>query len=483
MVKKQARDPQTHTYVKGNKLHRSGKAQRVGDIYISKDVDMSGIDLSLFTEDMDASVTDLSLANISMTSEDRNVMRAHPQLWSTVKNQDTQLSNFKKFIESDVSDVNMLDVSQISFAESSKGSFYSGKMPGKRTTKRSKGGSVRSTGRAGVGAKAIGKRTGYRPLSNVGVHHNVRGFLHPHANSKPRIMDGATAASQTSYLKAIHEFVVPAGRIGVILLTHGATQIAAMKPDNFSGITESITAAAGEIGIDVSAIAATSGQMAKYGSVDRWRMVSRGVKINFLNTSETNDGWFESFRLTDNFGTNDTQITEAPAASNTAYIHPTSSRLDAVRDLSATSAVRMSYLADSLKNISNFYFKLNPFAEEHPFINIPKNFAIQNEGGAVNYIPGPPQSWTFGGSESKTVQPLLNAFHDYTWDEVVIVVHAGASDARLLLDFASNMEIVYENSSTLSRFHQKTTTNSLLTKKLHAASQSSVSAGMSIKTF
>ena len=51
---------------------------------------------------------------------------------------------------------------------------------------------------------------------------------------------------------------------------------------------------------DTSGVPSTtaSGHLSKIGNIDRWRMVSQAIRLSLINTTDADDGWFESYRIT-----------------------------------------------------------------------------------------------------------------------------------------------------------------------------------------
>lgn len=307
------------------------------------------------------------------------------------------------------------------------------------------------------------------------INSNLRGILYPHSNTKPRHMDGATNESQTRYVRAINQLSVLPGDVGMIIMSPIATTLYSSRP-GAAGTVGSVIADLNEIGIDSSGIAATTGIFQKLGDVDRWRVVSRGMKLSLLNTTDTNDGWFESFRVTSDPGVDEMQINDSPTA-NQAFLTHEATYFNRIALTANTSAQRLSYHADSVKNIGNFYFRLNPYAEEHPFIDINASYNISS---TAVYVPGPPKVWQPNGADTQSYRPLIDHYLDPTYDSLCILIHGGASGTNVLIDAVSNDEVIYENSSQLARFHSKTTAHIEAQRRAHRLASSHHSAALGI---
>jgi hypothetical protein len=143
----------------------------------------------------------------------------------------------------------------------------------------------------------------------------------------------------------------------------------------------------------------------------KWRIVSTGLKINLINSSEYNDGYFEAIRI-------------SMGQENTAHDE------DALRtELNAAIGVnnsqmidQPSYVTGKLKDIHKFVFQCRPDGLNHDF--------------------------------NSNTDTLDNGF-----DCVLIRITgraAGAGDTnltKLMCHVVSNQEIVYKSNYALSRFH------------------------------
>lgn len=365
-------------------------------------------------------------------------------------------------------------------AKDSKGFFKSKKMSKiAMKNKGSKGKKKKNYNRSGnVGAAPIGVRKYNRkPFLSPTVADSVRGLLYPHAISNPRLLDGATHESQTHTQAIIDELTVGSSAIGYIYLTPGVTSclyVAGQINANPASFLEPDFDAL--LGIDSTDCTGT-GIMKKIGAVDRWRHVSTGLKCNLLNTSEQNDGWFESFRVTDLPGISDVAFKETVAGSDRAFFFPKGSFFDNMYNSKENSKVRNSYICDSLKNIDKYYFRLNPFAEEHPFIDVNKEYEIQSTN---QYVDITSEQWFPNGNDTQSWRPLVDHLFDHTFDSIIIFIHPGANGSKILMDAVKNLEVVYSNESQLARFHQATVSHKTAAKAVTQTQHNQASAGISL---
>lgn len=309
--------------------------------------------------------------------------------------------------------------------------------------------------RRNVGAPSLYPRTG-RSYMPYNIKQNIRGLLNAHAPVKPRIMDGAVSESQTHNNRTSTTVTFPTSQIGLILMQPDCL-VPLVYRTSALGLTTSIRNNANDLHLDTTNMPAGTGAgfIRKQGDIDRWRVVSQSVKIDLLNTTETNDGYFQCFRVSSTAPVAEQRLTDS-VIPNEGFLEPESSWLGTLQTANNAATERPSYFSAPLKDIGKYEFHLNPFAESHPFIHIPDNFEIQS---SASYVPGPPQSWTIGRGDSLAYQKLFDSVHDKTFDMLAIVIFAGStpSGSQLLVDSAQNLEVVYETDSALARYHQPAT--------------------------
>lgn len=307
------------------------------------------------------------------------------------------------------------------------------------------------------------------------VKENFIGMLNPHSGYKPRIMDGAVAESQTSYLKDLRTVTVPANTTGVICILPGLSVITASVAD-ISASAATYTATNEDGYLDTTAMAGASGNMFMGGPAAKWRHVSTGTKVTLLNTSEENDGWFSCYRLAQLPAIDSILVADSTTA-GTAYCAPDNTYLEGLSD-NTESQNRGSHFAGALKDIDKYYFRLHPYAEEHPFITLDGGFEITATG---TYAGGPPKIWLPTVGNSQSFRPIRERFFDDTFDGIVILIKTGAHASSLLLDTCRNIEVVYRNTSNLARFHKGTEMDAFYHKRAHKLMKSIQTAAIAVK--
>jgi len=169
-------------------------------------------------------------------------------------------------------------------------------------------------------------------------------------------------------------------------------------------------------------------------SIHKWRTVSCGMKVTLINNSDENDGWFEAIRIQGSFdsgfglrfvdgkgyvASTDNAVLPAVTAGNLVE-HPT-------------------YITGKLRDIHKYMFQLNPQGSDHEFQIVPRDFS---------------------GSEANQV--LVD---NENFDMVFLRIYGrpGASTpTRVMVHVVHNQEIVYDEGSTMVRYHGNTRGSALM---------------------
>lgn len=286
------------------------------------------------------------------------------------------------------------------------------------------------------------------------IRQNVAGLLNAHATVRPRIMDGAATESQTHNNRATFSFNIPQNGTGIFMLCPNVLVPLFYK---VSGV--GLPLAVENYHVDghcdsagMALAAGNPGHVDMHFSIDKWRVVSQALRLKLLNTDDTNDGWFESYRLTSKIAMYNMELADSGIV-NECYMRPNAATVDYYGTSLAGNKERHSYTCGPVKDIDKFQFHLNPYAETHPFIQLDKVCSIED---FLNRVAGPPQYWTITSNFVDSWQRLFKQLEDSTWDVVVCIVHASsdAGGTNVLIDCAQNLEVVYENDSNRSRYHE-----------------------------
>jgi len=176
------------------------------------------------------------------------------------------------------------------------------------------------------------------------------------------------------------------------------------------------------------------------GLIDKWRIVSQALRITLINNSDENDGWWEAVRvqvgISSNFLLDDTAQGVIVGTSSPATSLP---GVDITRQM----VENPTYVSGKLRDIHRHLFQLAPQGSDHDFIEMSPSHP--NEG--------------FGASDT---------IIDKNYDAIYIRIHGRTgltSPTRIMTHMVSNQEVVYDEGSTLCRYHSETS----MTPKFSAA--------------
>lgn len=308
---------------------------------------------------------------------------------------------------------------------------------------------------------------------------NIRGFLDPHSSARPKLMDDAQNRSQTHSTRIRTEMNFAQNFVGCILIQpdilaplihrdHAITG-ADVPADATTGLTNNNTELLINITqLNTDGVADVETHVDKEGDIDRWRLVSQGLRCTLLNTEDNNDGWFECVRLTGVPALNDQWLKRVDVSSDYGYLTPNLIYVNDIYNnfISGKSVMDMSYFSGPLRDIHLYNFNLNPMVVNHPYRTVRQTFSLDSVTAYSSTYNG----WSITKDEVNDYQELFDAQHDYNFDSIAILVHASAKTdgSKLLLDVAQNAEVIYENESKLSRYHEEGIKHSKLNNELHS---------------
>lgn len=167
----------------------------------------------------------------------------------------------------------------------------------------------------------------------------------------------------------------------------------------------------------------------------QWRLVSGAAKFTLINNADENDGWFEAIRINPNWNTAAIGGFISPTVSN-----GTLSGGNAIPPTLLAPAIdwagNPSYVTGRIRDLHNHIFKLNSNSADHDFI-------LLGVGGAAT--------------------PAKDLF-DPTYDCIAIRFYgrgtAGSTTdppTRLLMEFVSHQEVVYDEGSIMATVATRST--------------------------
>lgn len=230
------------------------------------------------------------------------------------------------------------------------------------------------------------------------------------ASASAKIPDGACSYSLTERLATAQGLSSPNGLLTIVLTPSMVSHVqwSDEKPvgaaTSFKNVSTTIH--------NSDTVAATS------GAIDRFRLVSAGIRLSCINGSETMNGWFEAVRVTSDYDDSDFsgQII-SPAAFESGIVYD------------SNWAASPSYVTGRLRDIGKhtFYLKNINTYEFQSSVSGPKF------GFDTNYDTILIRIHSLGGADGTTLAANLQT-----------AVHA---------HIVKNWELVYDAKSPLSRYH------------------------------
>jgi hypothetical protein len=344
--------------------------------------------------------------------------------------------------------------------------------PTRRRTTRS----VPATGRRRAPKKTVRRRKAKsRVLGGLtgDLKKHAIGYLNPFYQNGVKIPDGGATEShalthrdtfeisENSYAEdVIHILMYPGLQSG---LYWSATNVSA--PDKYV-----------EYATDSSFSAATENAQLGYvetvGGINKWRVVSQGLRLSLLNTFEQNDGWWEACRVPYKLDCDDWQLVGGPASGSGGAFTATEGlvmrpKSQILEDLFIKNlAENKSYQLGALKDIHNHQFDLMPYSGLNDFHTNELRYNMDN-GSFTGDLNGSTLTMQLKkGYDS--CKDVINAAYDNDHDMVYIRIRPGNNPIKLLADMSVNHEVVYDIDTEYAKFM---TPNAQMDKKMLEAIQ------------
>lgn len=207
------------------------------------------------------------------------------------------------------------------------------------------------------------------------------------------------------------------------------------------------------------------GQVEGYHTA-KWRLVSQGVKLTLINNSDESDGWWEAVRV--NNSVNALPYCFNTTKQGTELVHNSPSELTVgekldlfpnpgkVRAAEAAGAGTLveypTYQTGKLRDLHKFMFTLKPQGKDHDFITMLDNVSLPLDTG---------DQWS-ASQFDEMKKNLVRSTLDDSFDYIFIRVHGrtdGNLPTRIMAHVVSNQELIYDDESSLKRFHTETATS------------------------
>lgn len=186
----------------------------------------------------------------------------------------------------------------------------------------------------------------------------------------------------------------------------------------------------------------------KSQDVAAWRLVSQGVRLSLLNTSDYNDGYWEAIRLPVDpslFAMRWDMATSTDGS--TGILTVDNSKLVGAGIAHVGNMINNpSYRSGKLRDIHKQTFMLKPHSGSHEPLNLGQPIKLAGTIDLATEIEN---------FNISTPVPLLDTTFDCILIRIVGRTNAGTTPTptRLLGHLVSNQEVVYRDDSLMSRFH------------------------------
>ncbi len=225
------------------------------------------------------------------------------------------------------------------------------------------------------------------------------------------------------------------------------------------------------------------------GDIARWRVVSQGLRMQYLNPESSNDGWFEACRLYENVEPSNFELTyqeNVEQEMNYPWNVDLNNTYKPTKDLwqkiyLKNLAEEKSYLCGSLRDLKTYQFNCLPVSDELTFKDVYPKLSFDDEEVTLTKSTSDPTKIE-GTVKFKEGSMLgvhfLNQLIDKNRDIVYIRLYPSKNGASsFLFDAAQQKEIVYTTESQLHKFMRPTQTNDAAHSASTQAMQMDLSSG------
>lgn len=202
--------------------------------------------------------------------------------------------------------------------------------------------------------------------------------------------------------------------------------------------------------------------------VEKWRLVSQGLHLSLVTNTEENDGWFEYIRVPVDLSLNRwnvastlTNANEVSEESRSALIPNKTS----FEEYTKSMIDHVTYQSGKLRDIHKYAFTLHRSGEDHEFSPVRNSYPFPvNEVEPGEYAhTGNKENMRVYTTNNEDFHRLIDDTVDSSYGAIIIRIHGNyvedgvQSGTKLLYHMVSNQEIIYAQTSNLSRFHTHST--------------------------
>lgn len=212
--------------------------------------------------------------------------------------------------------------------------------------------------------------------------------------------------------------------------------------------------------------ATAGGNVVSTEAYAHWRMVSVGLQLKLLNTSEEDDGWWEAIRLTPELSEEDWLLTTAQNGTSLGTANDTMAPVGLLSGGTLTGrslANEPSYTTGLLRDLNRVQFELHGTKDYHDFIQCATNRGLDGADlAAVANTPGSNYEASFNAGSDKA-KDLINQYVDTSYDMMYIRLHCRQNQvasetengSRLHVNLIANQEVIYDSLERESRYQTR----------------------------
>lgn len=258
---------------------------------------------------------------------------------------------------------------------------------------------------------------------HLAVYHNAFST----ATTNPKIPDGKSYHSCGIRLQAVKEFSNDATGTMEFLFFPGL--------NNGCHAQSVVATSFGEISMPYSNHAVIQNRIQEGSSqIMKWRVVSQASRITLVNNSDENDGWWEAIRVQSSANDVNNNGFEFNDIGGNDIVGGAQTSFPGIVPQATTLVEHPTYVTGKLRDIHRHIFDLMPQGSDHDFRELP--FDTMTPGQCLDTS---------------------------NYDCIYVRIHGRAGSTtptRVMIHTVCNQEVLYDESSTLSRFHSESDNHS-----------------------
>ena len=216
--------------------------------------------------------------------------------------------------------------------------------------------------------------------------------------------------------------------------------------------------------------------------IKKWRVVSQGVHITLMNQSDSNDGWWEAYRLNTPCNTNRYVMGERDTPSllngHQIMLFPKGERWRATGNPVHKQG---SYTQGRLRDIHRVAFTLNPNTSDHDFCDVINTVQQAQSPPDIGTLDGNGETNVWKDVEGDIVidrmtkfadnaenRDFISGLVDMDFDSLVVKMHcraesnpASGRSSNLLIHVVQNLEIIYDEDAIDHQFMTRSPSSTL----------------------